>query len=279
MGGGKLFFWDGDDTIEPYAIEECVRFSEKYGVRSVLYSYANSINGKKGVPHQHELKKIYQGKEIVEELLPHFLGHSFSDVNQWIKGKRGMRQGKEHTALWRIMLDTDTIRKNGLKFDTSLTLGEDTRFICEYMLHETSMGFMDKCLYYLTIRESGANLTSKSNAEKRLADKTKLISARKELDSKAVALHSIDTHTYWEGTLVFSAVEMALRMAKNKNKSIKENYRMYIDFIGNKEVSNAIFDFCPSKGLKAIPFYMIKSQIGRILLFSFSVLIPKRKKY
>ena len=278
LRGDKIFFWDGDDTMEPDTIEKCVNFSIVNNVNAVLYGYANRINGKREKPHLHEIKSIYKGPEIREQLIPHFLGHSFEDVNNWIIGKKGMRQGKELTALWRIMVDTETIQMIGLRFDTNLSLGEDTKFINEYLLHEDSVGFLDECLYYLTKRETGANLTSINNAEKRLEDKTKLIDARLEIDEEAKKLYNINTHLYWEGTLVFSAVELAMRMSQNKLKSVNENYKLYKRFLCNEQVSKAIKEFSPAYGLKSIPFWMLKTGLG-LVLFRLFGLLPTNKKF
>lgn len=244
--------------MEPDTIERCIRFAESHQVNAVLYGYANNVDGVRGRPHQHELRQEYRGKEIVEQLMPHFLGHSFDDINQWIRGKRGMRQGKEHTALWRIMLDTETIRRNGILFDCNLSLGEDTRFINEYMLHEQSIGFLDECLYYLTIRQTGANLSSKANVEKRQADKLKLIKARKEIDRQALVLYSADTHCYWEGTMVFSALELIVMLIRNRKLGLRAKTELYKEFIGNEDVKSAVMKFQPAFGLKAIPFWTLK---------------------
>ena len=273
--GEKIFFWDSDDTMELTTIADCLEFSEKHNVNAVLYGYANKQNGIKGRPHGHELREEYRGHEIVEELMPHFLGHSFSDINYWICGKKGLRQGKEHTALWRIMLDAQTIKDNGLRFDPSLSLGEDTRFINEYFLYETSVGFLDKCLYYLTIRESGANLLSLNNAAKRLQDKLKLVAVRKEIDRKAKAMHNVDTHSYWEGTLVLSVVEMAIRLSANKTVGFKQNYKLFKSLVDNEAVNKAVLAFRPAFGLKALPFVLMK-YCGCTALFVLCSLLPNK---
>ena len=109
--GSKIFFWDSDDSVELTTIEKCIEFSEKLSVNSVLYGYANQKNGIKGKPHSHNLYSEYRGVEIIKYLMPHFLGHSYADINKWIKGVQSIRYGKENTALWRIMLDTNTIKE------------------------------------------------------------------------------------------------------------------------------------------------------------------------
>ena len=84
--GEKIFFWDSDDSMEPETITDCLEFAERHDVKAVLYGYANKINGIKECPHESILREMYRGREIITDLMPHFLGHSFEDINNWIKG-------------------------------------------------------------------------------------------------------------------------------------------------------------------------------------------------
>ena len=277
--GEKIFFWDSDGSMEPTAIEDCIDFTKTHNVNAVLYGYANKKDGIKGAPHEHYLSTEYHGREIQKHLMPHFLGHSFDDINNWINGSKDLRQGKEHTALWRIMLDANTINENHIRFDTNLSLGEDTCFINEYMLHETSIGFLDKCLYYLTIRDSGANLSSLNNPTKRLNDKLKLINVRNDIDKKAMQMYDIKTHAYWEGTLVLSVMEMAVRLSCNKQLPYRRNYQLFKQFINNETVVRAIKDFIPASRsrLKALPFWLLRYGGGKLIFLLFSLLPNKIK--
>lgn len=180
--GEKIFFLDSDDTFEPNLVEDCVTFAKENNVESVLYGYGNQFNGKTVNEHIFKLNGIYRNEQIVDEVMPAFLGHSFADVNQWLRGERAQREGKEHTALWRIMLDSSVIKKNGLLFDKTLSLGEDTKFINTYLLYTCSVGVLKETLYYLTIREGSANVTSDSNPILMAQNKEKLIRARKEIE-------------------------------------------------------------------------------------------------
>lgn len=273
--GDKLFFWDSDDVVEPETIERCIEYSLKNHCNAVLYGYSNRYNGVNGEPHHTRLWGIKRGESIVTDVVPHFLGHSFEDVNNWIKGKVGMRHGKEHTALWRIMCDANTIKANHLQFDTNLSLGEDTTFINTYFLYETSVGYLDECFYHLAQRSDGANLSSVNHAEKRIRDKRKLIYTRVTIDKLAKAIHHVDTHTYWEGTLVFSGVEMALKMSKNESLAWYENLRFYKDFMNEREVKEAFLKFNPALTIKALPFLFIK-YFGATAMFFFCMMLPEK---
>lgn len=91
--------------IELNTIEQCIRFIEEENDNSVLYGYSNRVDGVNDTPHKSYLNKIYSGSEIRNQLIPCFIGYSFDDINRWIKGEIGLREYKEHTTLWRIMLD------------------------------------------------------------------------------------------------------------------------------------------------------------------------------
>ena len=274
--GEKIFFWDSDDIIELNAVERCLEYAKEIGVNSVLYGYSNrSVDGVKGEAHQTCLKKEYRNQQITKELMPSFLGHSFEDLNRWIAGGAGLRATKEHTALWRIMLHTETIRKGSLKFDPNLSVGEDTRFINEYFLHETDIGVLEDCLYYLTIRPGSANETSMANPNLMAQNKIKLINARLQIDAKAMALKGIDTHCYWEGTLILSAIQLAIKFSKNRSCSYKENLKYFLDYLENETVQRAIRGFQPQRKIKAIPFRMIRNRQHK-LFFALCSLLPKK---
>lgn len=100
------------------------------------------------------------------------------------------------------MLDAETIKKNELQFDSSLSLGEDTKFINTYLLYALSIGVLERTLYYLTIREGSANVTSNSDPILMTRNKIKLIDARKQIDSMAIK-EGINTNEFWQGTLIF----------------------------------------------------------------------------
>ena len=225
-----------------------------------MYGYSNRINGVNGEPHKSELRRIYIGNNEKKELISHFIGHSINDVNEWILGNKSLREGKEHTALWRIMLDTDTVKKNGIRFKENLTLGEDTIFINEYLLCENSIGYLDKCLYHLNNRDSGANATSNNNPELMMENKLKIIKEKLILDDKANAI-GIDLQKLWEGTVIFSYVQLLLEFAK---KDIKNGYEKLKKYTMEECVRNIYKRYRPPIAIKSIPFIAVKLGMSKM---------------
>lgn len=267
--GDKIFFWDSDDVVESTTVEDCINFSNKHHVNAVLYNYAGYENKS---PHSSILQGCYHNNDIRLKVMPLFLGHSFDNIHRWIEGQQTMRYGKEHTALWRIMCDSKTIKENKLQFNTGLSLGEDTIFINNYFLHEQSIGYINKCYYYLDQRESGANLSSLNNANKRISDKTKLIFARERIDNTARQLYGLDTHKYWEGTLILSGIELALRMSNNKKQSFFNNLKQYLQFMDIPSVKTAYLSFSCKFRYKSIPIKIASAH--KIFFFIICYLTP-----
>lgn len=148
--------------------------SQELNVESVTYGYALRINGVNRNRRECMLtKQVYRGVEIVNEMMPWYIGLSFSRVNDWVTGNKYMKYGQESNACWHMMFDTRVIRDNNLLFDTNLSLGEDTKYLLTYMLLTESIGYLDKPCYYLTQRKTGANWTSAKNYIKRCNDKIK----------------------------------------------------------------------------------------------------------
>lgn len=273
--GSKIFMWDSDDIIELDAIEKCLNFAKKENVESVLYSFSDRVNGVNVDVRNLKLKKKYMQDEIIDKLLPAFIGHSFDDVNNWIDGKVGMREGKEHTALWRAMLDSKVIKENDLKFDSNMSLGEDTKFMNEYLLTTKSVGVLNECLYHLTLNENGLNHTSLKNSKKMVEDKIKIIRAKEEISKYVYKKYNVSIEKYWYGTIVFSCIQCALKCAKNKNNKYKENKKTYEKYMSNPIVTKVRNEFKPHLKLKGYPFIFIKGNRYK-LLFLIAYLLPRK---
>ena len=271
--GQKVFFFDSDDTFESNLVEACVDYSEEHNVQTVLYGHADNIDGCIQNRHVFSLRGNYFGEEVVTQVMPRFMGFSFDDINDWIKGKRSLREGKEHTALWRMMFDAKTLENTGLLFDTNLSLGEDTRFINEYLLITKSVGVLDCCLYYLRIRQGSANVTSIGNPKLMMENKIKLITARTAIDKESEK-HGHKTDVFWKGTVILSAVQLALRLSNNVG-SRRENWSIYTWYMSNETVKRCVKEFVPAIGLKMVPFILLKLRLSKILFVLCGILPSK----
>ena len=172
------------------------------------------------------------------------------------------------------MLDVNVIRKAGMEFDVGLSLGEDTKFINEYLLNSTSVGILEETLYYLTVREGSANMVSQRDPVLMAQNKTRLIEARKQIERLAQK-KGVNIREYWQGTMVLSGVQLALRLSTNKALRNDENRQIYFEYISQADVRKAVSEFVPAFGVKAVPFLLMKYGYAG-LLYNLCRLIPAK---
>ncbi len=258
--GQKILFLDSDDIFESTLIEDCIEFMNEKKVESVIYGYADYADGVIFNEHVFTMENdIYTGQEqIVLELLPHFFGISYNDIDNWISGKNSMRYGKEHTALWRIMCDTKCIKDNKIAFNPQLTLGEDTMFINEYIFNSSSIGVLKKTLYYLVQREGSANYNNNHKIELMIENKLKIAEAKECFAEKVKFNSGYDIKSYFQGNNILSALQVCILLSKDKRYSLEHGREKYLEFCNNKYIKEAIDRSSLKFGVKKIPFILLR---------------------
>lgn len=109
--GKYICFVDSDDYVEKDYIEKLYDYAEKYQTVPICgFVYHNEYEGRQPVPYRRSVEE-----EIVS------LGRAF-ELNAQLY----------LTALWNKLFLLDVIRKNGIRFDGSISIGEDLRFSVEY---------------------------------------------------------------------------------------------------------------------------------------------------
>lgn len=270
--GKYIFFFDSDDIFSNLILEECISFAIDQCCDSVLYGYRNfSYHTKK---HKFYLKRnIYIGvREICHDLLPAFAGISFEDVNQWILGNRSLREGKEDTAVWRIMCDGEIIRSIGLKFDENLSVGEDTLFLLNYLVKCNSVGILDKDLYFLVERPGSANWSNSYYTRLMIINKIKVAEAKDSFFCKLREETGVDAHVLYQGNNVLGAVQVLAKLAHDDSIDLLKKYRLAAWFCNHRIIHNSIKTFKPLIGAKALPFYLLK--LNSSLLLTALLIIP-----
>ena len=263
--GEKLFFLDSDDEFSERLVEDCLSFAGAHDVSAVLYGYANQTAEGKGEPFPHELEVEYRDADVLESLVPHFIGHSYEDVCEWIRGRRGMRQGKEHTALWRVMLDARVVCESGLRFNEALDLGEDTIFMNTYLSLERSVGFLDECLYWLTAREGSLNWTSNNDPVRMARNKLKILAEKDRLARQVWDVTGRDIAPLYAGTQVLSALQLCLELGRNRRIAHEVREETLEGYLSDGAVRRCVNNFTPPLTLKALPFVALKG-VGSVPL-------------
>ena len=260
--GEYVFFFDGDDFQEKETCRELVSIAEKDNYDAVIYGYHRYCDGAVYETTLPRFDKVeYEGDDIITDVVPAFIGLSNEDVNNWIAGKPDSLY-VENPALWRILCKRSIIVDNGLKFDTTLKVGEDTCFISEYLSCCNKVYVQQKCYYYLVTRETSAIFKYEREPLSKLEGKKRLNDARERLVERVKRRTGFDLTDTFRGTIVMSVVEMAFLLSKaNKEVSRSKRYAGYKSFVDDKRVRKMIRDFEIGKGsiVKRMPFMLLKA--------------------
>lgn len=273
--GEYIFFFDGDDFQEKYTCKELVDIIQNQNADAVIYGYYRYEDGKVYETSLPRFSKdIYEGEEVIKDVMPAFIGLSNEDVNNWIKGVPDSLY-VENPALWRILCKKSIIIDNDLKFDETLKVGEDTCFISEYLSCCNKVYVQQKCYYYLVTRETSAIYRYEREPFSKLEGKKKLNDARQRLVERVKKRTGVDITYTFAGTIVMSAVEMAFQLSgKNAKASRKKRYEGYKSFVEDPRVRKLINDFSIENGslVKRIPFIFLKKRWFRLLFLATSML-------
>jgi len=260
---GEFFlFFDGDDFVESYACEELVNIIREKDADAVIYGYYRYRDGSVTQTCLPVFREgLYTGGEIVHGLLPRFVGLSCGSVRQWVAGEKDSLY-VENPALWRCIARASVIRDNGLAFDLSLRVGEDTIFISDLLSCAGSCYVLHKCYYYLVHRESSAIATYERDPAAKLEGKWRLLAARLALTDRVLGRSGADIRPYWQGTVIMSVLEMAFLLAKKggRGMSFAQRYRSYLSYARHDEAREAVRALGPVRGrlTRSAPLILLK---------------------
>ncbi|MCI7792187.1 MAG: glycosyltransferase [Lachnospiraceae bacterium] len=273
--GEYFLFFDGDDFMEPYTMEELCKIALEKQADTVIYGYHRYENGKvKETCYPRFEKTIYEKEDIVEQVLPAFIGLSYDKINDWLNHKADALY-VENPALWRTMTSAKLIKENNIRFLPGLKVGEDTLFISTYLSYAKRCYIQQKCYYYLVTRETSTIFVYEKKPLQKLEGKIHQLQARLELTEDVIKRENKDINETWRGTIVMSAIEMAFLLSnKIPGYSYKERYQMYLSYAKLPEVERSVEHFEPACKfqIKKIPFLLLKRKLYAMLFLATTVL-------
>lgn len=259
--GEYILFFDGDDFAEPYTCEELYNLMKEKQMDAIIYGYYRYKQTKVTKTCIPIFKEgLYEGEAILKELVPRFIGLSYASVNRWLSHEEGALY-VENPALWRVIVSSSIIKKNQIKFNKNLKVGEDTIFISEYLSYTSKCYVYHKCYYYLVTRETSATYTYEKDPIAKLKGKIKLLDARDELTEAILMRTKVDISNYWRGTVLMSVIELAFLMAKKHPQyGFLKRYKMFLSYAKHPEVVKTVKGFKPviKPGIMIIPFLLLK---------------------
>ena len=237
--GTYVFFVDPDDGVEPDFFTAMIEALERDGADCCVCGYSERADGSEA-RRAVRLKGDYRFRtnaEIVDGYLPRIFGYSFADIRSWYAGTP-LFANREMAAVWRMVYRRALIESHHIRFDESLELYEDAMFNAECLLGASAMTCVDRPLYRVTCRESGAMRTVPRHGERYCRNKLQLLRKRVELDRQSGGrLAPLSA-----GTCVLSALEILAYVVRGR-LARREGWRLFCSCLDEPSVRAALPGF------------------------------------
>lgn len=238
--GEYLFFADADDWMEANVLrtlyescKECDADGVRFSCRSIDERTRRWwINNNFGNP-----KEMYEGEEIVKELLPNYIGYSLDELKMY--GRPDMWKSKELSYVWSFLIKRDTLIKNNIRFVEGLNYMEDKLFLCEFLSCARRIVIHKEVCYNYLRRNGGLRIANYATVDAYAKNRILAEQHRSALAKRIEAERGIDLLSMYEGTLVLSSFEMLIKVSV---VSARKAYRYIKEYRSNSSVKKAFKD-------------------------------------
>lgn len=178
---------------------------------------------------------------------------------------------KEFSGVWRFLYKRSVLIDNKILFPKRIKLIEDKLFNARFFCYAKTIALMDDVLYNYVIKEKGLLTSSLNNVKGLVEDKIIGIEQRAILRNLYLKEKNIDIFSYYIGTIVFSALELIMRLSDISFFSSRKELKRYMNMedvrVGIKEID---VSHLPLK--LRLPIVMLKYRLTYLLLGGMRVL-------
>ena len=156
---------------------------------------------------------IYQtNDEIIHDYLPRFLGITQENINNFIDLSH-LWNSKQFAGVWLFLYKRSVLIENNVLFPKGIKLAEDKIFNARFFCYAETIALMDDVLYNYTVKEKGIMTSSLNDAKGLVVDKIAGVEQRAILRNLYLKERNIDIFPYYIGTIVFSALELIMKLS------------------------------------------------------------------
>lgn len=270
--GEYVYFFDPDDYINPGTLEAIYNKAKEGNYDAVHFGFQTIYEDQNGIHYDKSEKPyVYQSNnEVIHDYLPQFLGVTQKNLDEWVD-MNAMWNSKQFSGVWRFLYKRSVLIEHNIIFPKGIKLIEDKIFNARFFCYANTIATMEEVFYNYIIKEKGLLTSSINNVKGLVDDKIIGIEQRALLREMYLKEHELDIFSFYIGTVVFSALELIMRMSGAPFNNTRKEFARYICLpdvkIGIKEVR---ISNLPLK-LK-LPIILLKMRMHYPLLFGMRLL-------
>ena len=264
-----IVFADPDDTISPKYFETLNERLSKEDVDILIFGFqkikmnaaGEEVEKKDRIPHNSY--NCVSKEQIIRFYLPNILGYSKEHLANYKKNKC-LNLDFEWGAIWRCCYRSELILLNNIKFNTEISLNEDSVFNYWCCVYANTLKSCDDILYHYYMRESGALNQLKKSV--RFSNKRRMAEERNSVITVLQQQGYIITEDVVYGSCVLSIIELMI-------KSKPLDFQKMEEYINIPIVRNSIIN-APMTGKSQydILFTLLKCGLWKPLYFILNII-------
>lgn len=264
--GEYVYFFDPDDYINPGMLSKAYSKAKEGDYDAVHFGFHIIYENQGGIHYDKaESPYIFQtNDEIIHNYLPRFFGITQENINNFIDLSH-LWNSKEFSGVWRFLYKRSVLIDNDVLFSKGIKLIEDKLFNARFFCYAKTIALIDNILYNYIVKEKGLMTSSLNNAKSLVADKIAGVEQRAILRNLYLKERNIDIFPYYIGTVVFSALELIMRLSDTSFFSSRRELKRYMNLedvrIGIKEIN---VTHLPLK--LRLPIILLKYNLAYLLL-------------
>jgi glycosyltransferase involved in cell wall biosynthesis len=273
--GEYVWFVDADDVIAPGACRELYGLAAGNDADVVVFDYSRTENGA-GLGDFRSVFSpgLYEGDQVITELLRRFIGFPNEGVHRWIRQQPDSLY-VENPALWRTLIRRELIFANELSFDPKLRVGEDTVFL-SMCLSFSERVYVTHSVLYDQLLHSGSTVAKyEKDPDAKLSNKLALLLARRVLTEDIMARRGVDTEPYWQGTVIMSYMELCFLFARRvPGVSFRDGRLRFMRYAKDPGVMKCLSNYPPLRGvsIRNMPFFIMRLRFHRFIFLCAALL-------
>lgn len=275
--GEYIYFFDPDDYINPGTLKAIYGKAKEGDYDAVHFGFKTIYEDQDGIHYNKSEKPyVYQSNnEIIHEYLPQFLGITQKNIDEWVD-MTTMWNSKQFSGVWRFLYKRSILVEHNITFPKGIKLIEDKIFNARFFCYANTIATMEEVFYNYIIKEKGLLTSSINNAKGLVNDKIIGIEQRALLRETYLKEHGLDIFSFYIGTIVFSALELIMRMSSFPFNSTRKEFSRYINLPDVKiGIKNVHISNLPLKLKLAIGLLKIKMHypllLGMRILYKLSI--------
>lgn len=237
--GEYVYFFDPDDYINQGMLSAVYNKAKEGDYDAVHFGFKTIYEDQGGIHYDTAEKPyVYKGnKTIRKQYMPKFLGTTQDDINTWIDANHLWKERKQFSSVWRFLYKRSILIENQVFFYKGVKLFEDKLFNACFFCYAESIATMNDIFYNYFIREKGLLSSSLLNHEALVKDKINGVIQRHKVRELYKEVHHEDILDCYIGTIVFSALELIMRLTDLK---LSKAWALYKKYATLKDVKNSI---------------------------------------